>query len=525
MSQVHAEVVRRHGGAVGAADAGVARVAVATLRLPRWQPVAPRLSVRSAYRVGDFMRFSDADFVEVAYQTLLGRAADAAGKRGYLEALRSGMLGKVEILGQIRFSEEGRRRGVHVDGLLLPYTLHRWRHIRGFGWLLGMVIAVFRLPRLAWRLQGMEAAAAHETQALGRLLARVEHGIEQHAAEVGRAIAVQDSESRRRVEALDAAFRSRADESSGRIDALAAEAARARAGIGKRLEAQATALAKQATALAKLADQVDGDQRSVRVMLERLAVFLNASAPRRPTGGTDVATMTPALEAQYASFELTFRGAREQIKLRAAHYLETLARAGIAPGDAGIVLDLGCGRGEWLEVLAEHGYHGLGVDSNRSMLEASAPTGIDVVEADALAYLRTQPDGSFAAVSSMHMVEHMPHPVVIELLDEAFRVLRPGGVLILETPNPENVLVGACMFYMDPTHLHPIPPQLLQWTVAARGFEQATIERLSEHRGAPDLEPVPEDVPGAAQINQMVAWFTAPPDYAVIARRPAACAI
>jgi len=109
---------------------------------------------------------------------------------------------------------------------------------------------------------------------------------------------------------------------------------------------------------------------------------------------------------------------------------------------------------------------------------------------------------------------------VIQLLDEALRALRPGGVLILETPNPENVLVGSCMFYMDPTHLHPIPPPLLQWTVQARGFEQVEIERLSDDRGSPDLAPVSEDVPGSAQINQMVAWFTAAPDYAVVARKP-----
>jgi len=114
----------------------------------------------------------------------------------------------------------------------------------------------------------------------------------------------------------------------------------------------------------------------------------------------------------------------------------------------------------------------------------------------------------------------MPHPVVIRLLDEALRVLRPGGVLILETPNPENLLVGSCLFYMDPTHLHPIPPPLLQWTVQQRGFERVVVERLSEHRGSSNLTPVSDKILGAEQINQMIAWFTVAQDYAVIGKKP-----
>jgi O-antigen chain-terminating methyltransferase len=274
-------------------------------------------------------------------------------------------------------------------------------------------------------------------------------------------------------------------------------------------------------ALANLTDHARGDQRRVYAMLERLTVFLDA-ASRRESQANDVdgsVTPAPALEAQYASFESTFRGARDEIKARAAHYLGSLATAGIQPGDPDPVLDLGSGRGELLEVLVEHGYRARGVDLNRGMLQESMDRGHDVVEADALGYLRIQPSDSVAAITSLHMVEHIPNAILNQLLDEALRVLRPGGMLILETPNPENVLVGSCMFYMDPTHLHPIPPALLQWTVQARGFEQAVIERLTEHRGTPELQPVSDQVPGAAQINQMVAWFTAPPDYAVIARK------
>ncbi|MGH8128864.1 MAG: methyltransferase domain-containing protein [Gammaproteobacteria bacterium] len=577
MARVRAEVARRRADTAssgGAAESAPA-AALGTVRerpLPRWQPAAARLPDQAQHVLSDFLRFNDADFIEVAYEKLLRRPADPEGSQGYLSALRSGALSKVEILGLIRFSEEGRRHAVHVDGLLLPYKLHRWRHVRVFGWFLGMGMAIWRLPRLAWRLQDMEASAAHEVQETGRLLGLIEGIVEQRFTDTDDTIDSMRTELTQavmsrmeglrvvvaRVGALQAALESTSSTLQANVtglqDKIGAVSAAQRASDSERASLHASVEAALAAhemrhaefadavdamnaerlrdhreaasrltvhdaALARLVEQTRSDHRALRAVLDRLTVFLDASArqARKASEGSDD---EPSLEEQYASFEQTFRGEREQIKKRAAHYLGTLEDAGIEPGDEGVVLDLGSGRGEWLEVLGEHRYHGRGVDSNRGMLKASESRGHEVVEADALDYLRAQPNGSFAAITSMHMVEHMPHPVVIQLIDEALRVLRPGGVLILETPNPENVLVGSCMFYMDPTHLHPIPPPLLQWTVQTRGFEQVQIERLSDNRGSSDLAPVSEDVPGSAQINQMVAWFTAPPDYAVVARKP-----
>jgi O-antigen chain-terminating methyltransferase len=547
MRRVRAEVARR--AAAQQTATLVAPVADVTLSapvaaeiLPRWHPAAGRLPDQPQYVLADFLRFDDEDFVDTAYHKLLHRPADPVGRQDYLDALRSGTVSKVEILGFLRFSEEGRRHAVHVDGLLLPYKLHRWRHMRVFGWFIGMGMAVVRLPRLAWRLQGMEASSAREAQAIGRLLGQVESGVETQLAEVvttvralqgelGQAIGVRVEGLRRldlRIDEVRTAAESSGADAMRKLAALDAELCALteslRTSNAERVQERDSVASRMVTheaALANLTDHARGDQRRVYAMLERLTVFLDA-ASRRESQANDVdgsVTPAPALEAQYASFESTFRGARDEIKARAAHYLGSLATAGIQPGDPDPVLDLGSGRGELLEVLVEHGYRARGVDLNRGMLQESMDRGHDVVEADALGYLRIQPSDSVAAITSLHMVEHIPNAILNQLLDEALRVLRPGGMLILETPNPENVLVGSCMFYMDPTHLHPIPPALLQWTVQARGFEQAVIERLTEHRGTPELQPVSDQVPGAAQINQMVAWFTAPPDYAVIARK------
>ena len=571
MARVRAEMVRRE---VPPAHVASSAAAISAVRLnmarddhlPRWQPAAERLGHKSEYVLSDYLRFDDEDFVDVAYQKLLLRPADAQGRQDYLDALRSGATSKVEILGSIRFSEEGRRCAVHVDGLLLPYKLHRWRHRRFVGWFVGMGMALVRLPRLAWRLQGMEAAAARESHEAGRLLNRTDVAVERHFADVDGAInalrnelaqsVAARAEGLRALEARTGALESAVDSTRDMLYAGSAERASQHQALQERLAAHQAALRQwqaakedaalrteealraqeaqqearlkalgdrqstQDAALARLREQVGNDQRSLRAMLERLTVFLDVAVRHQANEtGRDVEGELP-VDTQYASFEQAFRGEREQIKQRVAYYLDTLAMAGIEPGDEGVILDLGSGRGEWLEVLQERGYRGRGVDLDRGMLKESEARGHDVVEADALDYLRAQDSSSIAVISSLHMVEHIPHSVLLHLLDEALRVLRPGGVLILETPNPENVLVGSCTFYFDPTHRNPLPPQLLQWVVQSRGFDDAVIDRLSEHRGKPALRPVSNNVPAAAQINQMIEWFTAPPDYAVVARKP-----
>jgi O-antigen chain-terminating methyltransferase len=119
----------------------------------------------------------------------------------------------------------------------------------------------------------------------------------------------------------------------------------------------------------------------------------------------------------------------------------------------------------------------------------------------------------------MHLVEHLPIEVLIDLIDQSYRVLLPDGVIAFETPNPENVLVGSHYFYMDPTHRNPLPPTLLQWLVEARGFVETRVDRLTVNRGVTDIVPVTDDVPGARQINAFGALLQQPPDYAVIARK------
>lgn len=226
-----------------------------------------------------------------------------------------------------------------------------------------------------------------------------------------------------------------------------------------------------------------------------------------------------ALDPFYAAFEDRFRGDRSLIRIRVEPYLTLMREAGAGTPEAPI-LDIGCGRGEWLELLHDSGLIGRGIDINRVFIDMCRSRGLEVIEGDAIESLREMPDGSVGAITAMHVVEHLPFETAIALLDEARRVLRPGGLIILETPNPENLSVGHHWFYMDPTHRNPLPPESLRWIVEARGFDDVRIERLFVARELNVPSPLPEDVPGAAAVNALLTSMSAAQDYAIVARRP-----
>jgi O-antigen chain-terminating methyltransferase len=184
-------------------------------------------------------------------------------------------------------------------------------------------------------------------------------------------------------------------------------------------------------------------------------------------------------DEMYVSFENQFRGTREAIKEYQKIYLPYVIEADAGNKDSP-VLDIGCGRGEWLELLKENGYTARGLDSNRVMIQCCRELGLTAIESDVIEYLTKLPSASIGVITAFHLIEHLPFRIQISLLDESLRVLKSGGLIILETPNPQNLIVGACEFYNDPTHKNPIPPDALKYFVEIRGFNR--IKMLKSHR-------------------------------------------
>ncbi len=219
------------------------------------------------------------------------------------------------------------------------------------------------------------------------------------------------------------------------------------------------------------------------------------------------------LDAYYVAFEEEFRGSQEQIRATQEGYIADLRAANSVTAQAPL-LDLGCGRGEWLALLAEHGLNAQGIDTNSVMVARCHQQGLQARCEDALAALQALPDAALGAVSAFHLIEHLPFSLLHDLLAHAHRALRPGGVLILETPNPENVLVGSHTFYHDPTHLNPMTPTATRFLVRYLGFTDPEIRRLHPY---PESAKVPGHDPLTERVN---GHLCGPQDFALIAKKP-----
>lgn len=619
MRRVRAEVARRR-GQEPRADRDLAEFPPSgpiTLEehFPRWKSTVQLDASRREFVLDEFLATSDRTFVEAVYRALLRRDPDPQGREHYLSGLRSGALSKLDILGELRWSPEGLAHGVHVDGLLVPYTLRRWKRNRFVGPVVAWLHAFVRLGRLSDRIQYNEAAMAHETHAMGNSFNQMAGQIEDRFIGVGLVFSQQARGVEARLDALSTTL----DESESQLrsefehaqsivrnefDKLDQRVGEANHEGQKKNQAAQQLVAKLSSSVeavslaqASIVDRIASMQSHLEMLqpfpaalvvaqqalvnltqrqaeaesalkaiekfelkvketrehlageLERLRATLETEVTQRVNQeallsrheseiGEHRASLQShgavlglaeqakardqesarALDPMYAAFEDRFRGDVQLVRTRAEPYLPLVTDAGAGTGAAPI-LDLGSGRGEWLDLLRDNGLVGRGIDSNRVFVQLCQGRGLDVIEGDIIDVMHSLPDMSIGAITGMHIAEHLPFEVLVRLLDEARRLLVPGGLLALETPNPENLQVATQLFYMDPTHRNPLPPEAFRWLVEARGFDGARIERwtIARDMNAPPL--LDAAIPGADSMNVLLAKMSVAPDYSVIARR------
>ena len=508
--------------------------------------------------VDELLDYEDEEFLHLAYHGVLHRDPDVGGFHYFAAQLRAGTSSKLAILAQLRESAEGRAVEQPVAGLDAALRWERWSHLPLVGVMFRAVSLVReqsmlrrrvrRLRRLRsdmYRVSKVMESTLHVFHAtVDRLnmlqVSDVERrqnvrGLSEVVLAMRKAIAAVETSTAagrdgvREVAQTAAQLRGGLDEAARRLQAIADEAAAHRAVtdetrtrtevMGADLRIAGAQIADLTTGVHALAAETRGqlgahDARigeqdaKMRRILQELA-----SSPSPGAQGAVRAHEAFVMADVYSAFEDRFRGSREEIRKRTSVYLPEARSPTVTKKTP--LLDVGCGRGEWLELLRDEGIPARGIELNPSLAANCRDLGLDVAEGEAIHYLRRLEDGSLGAVTAMHVVEHMVLRDLVAFLDEIKRVLRPGGFALFETPDPQNLIVGAFAFWLDPSHQRPIPSQTLAFLVESRGFNSVEVRRL--HPFPQNEATAPGEMP-----DRVAELLYGPRDYAVIARKEGA---
>jgi O-antigen chain-terminating methyltransferase len=471
---------------------------------PLPEPAAARPDFAShQWRARELLTLPTAEFVRASHLAFLGREPTAAEFLNLRDRILVSHVGRMRILREFRDSQEARARGQQLRGFWRASTGDRlyWSPPAKFGrFVVGLIGGIYRSPRR-----------------IREYIARIEL-LERRAAEASATI--------RALQSAQAADR----QNTGKQTRLLQEQLVATKSVLQQIQASVAAIERSVANHAQnLSVDLPARLSEIRTMLTdhwraivdqkfRAEAFLSTADTELPANQAVQQKLREEephlLDALYLSFEDRYRGTREDIKDRQRIYLAQVATT-VALTGHGQVFDIGCGRGEWLELLAEQGIAARGYDMNRIAVEECRQRGLDARASDGLLRLAAEPDGSCSAITAFHVIEHIPFEQLVALLDHALRVLKPNGMLILETPNPGNLIVAAEKFYFDPTHRNPLPSELTEYLVKSRGFEQ--VETLPLHPVSRQTQQTYED-PMLAYLQEKLFG---PQDYAVIGRKAA----
>ena len=311
-------------------------------------------------------------------------------------------------------------------------------------------------------------------------------------------LARQTDAAIRRLEVGQAVLAGELQREARRLDSRLTSEVGAREGVQADVKSVAEKLAEIATRLERL----QLEPRLVRLERSRRA------PPAAAAAGSAPEVTAPSFD--YERFEDRFRP-EVSVRERQQDYVELLR-------EAKRVVDLGCGRGELIELLREAGVDAYGVEIDPDFIALLEEKGIEVAAEDAVTHLGKLQDDSLGGIVGSHLVEHLPAAAVAQLVARAAEKLAAGGVLILETPNPESLVAGSINFHRDLTHVRPIHPDTLAFLAESAGFSDVEIRRLSP---VPDDERLPVPANGGLgevveRLNDLLYGYQ---DYAVVARK------
>ncbi len=287
------------------------------------------------------------------------------------------------------------------------------------------------------------------------------------------------------------------------------------------VDARLATLSDDLKTITGLANKHEAHLQDVSTLLDTIdtkVASLKHTLSKRMTASESVAAETPVnntvaddhtLDSFYKLFEDKFRGSEEDIKKRVAEYKPLFDTLGVEVKKQPVI-DLGCGRGEFLAFAKENGIKAIGIDMNFDMVDRAKALGFTAHRTDAMSYILKQKANSVSAITGFHIVEHIPFDALMRLFDECYRVVSRGGFVLFETPNPKNLIIGSNNFYIDPSHIKPVPPELLSFALESVGFK---VEVIPTH---PQRKQIRHKDSEVAALMELVYG---PQDYAVVARK------
>lgn len=435
---------------------------------PAFEPAA-----NDHYHVNDLLKYHDREFIWNAYRAILKREPDERGLADFLSLLRSGNRNKIDILASLQSSAEGKRAGVTVEGLSTPALIRKFYRVPVIGYLAEMLVTIARLPHLVRSQRQTETHLIAQQERLAAHIAQTNHQLLDQIRETHNQIREQQNDARRQADSLREGLLT----------------------LGESL----TSLAQHQKQLAVVQHQ------QVSALFREQQNLRNNQPANRRLAGWDPAEGSSEIDQIEASLSEHLRGAPHSLKKDLDFYLSLLKASRVT----GEILDLGCGRGIWLQHLKESGLRATGVEANSQLAAAGRNGGLEIIQGDVIEHLGQLPEASLQAVTGFHLIEHFEFHDLLQLLREIRRVLKPGGMMIVETPNPKNLVVGACNFYADPTHRKPLFPETLQFLLDAVGFVQTRITYLHPTEGSP----FNDSEPGSRELH---IWLFGPRDFAAI---------
>lgn len=452
----------------------------------------------------DLINKEDCNFVDNVYFCLLRREADEVGKRNCLNALRNGELTKLDVISSISESLEGRQAYVYIKGLW-------WAKIKAnikkgilqvpvIGYFFKWIKAIILLPSYFYTLKCTTANLQNAIYELQEQMVKMENECIRYA--VFRE-SIENLQQKTKVELIE--------REKEIVQKIHEAEKRYRVRDEKLLneyqicKKELVDIKKEYNFILKMTPQIQDTVQYVVEKKENAIVMQDIKAKEKQL-----------MDKFYLHYnDRLMLDSRDEVKEREKVYLQIIEKwnSDKIPKDTIHILDLGCGEGEWLELLNDNGYKACGIDSNPFVVSkmGNLKPELGLILGDGYEYLQKLADNSLDIISMFHVIEHMSVLEGIKLLKECYRVLKRGGLLLVETPNPQNILTATYYFRLDPTHRFAIPHELLSVMIEEGGMT------IRETLFLNPLEFVPYDYKENDPISNVVFRFNLEQTYAVIA--------